>query len=193
MSALLHRPTPSSRGRERGYVLATGLLFLVVLTLLGVALFRATGLLDRISANTRDKERSFEAAQSALQYGEWWLQSFGGNGSPCTALVSGQTPATVDVCSNSLSNPGTLPWTAGYTYTPPNLTVLAGGGMASTGGDVNYQSAPVFYIERLGISPDGKSQIYQVTATGAGGAGGTATVVRSTYQITPKTTCLDCQ
>jgi type IV pilus assembly protein PilX len=191
MNALHHRPTPSARGRERGYVLATGLLFLVVLTLLGIALFRATGLLDRISANTRDKERSFEAAQSALQYGEWWLQAFGGNGSPCTAIVSGQTPANVDVCSNSLANPASLPWAAGYTYTPPNMTVAAGGGLASSGSDVNYQSAPVFYIERLGLSPDGKSQIYQVTATGSGGAAGTTTVLRSTYQITSTAHALD--
>src|SRR5262249_38430385 len=151
----------------------------------------ATGLLDRISANTRDKERSFEAAQSALQYGEWWLQSFGGNGSPCTAIVSGQTPASGGVCSNSLAHPGPVPWAAGFTYTPPNLTVAAGGGMAGTSGDVNYQSAPVFYIERLGISPDGRSQIYQVTATGSGGAGGTTTVVRSTYQITSTAHSLD--
>jgi len=192
MRTLLQRQRRSlpGQGGQRAFVLATGLLFLVVLTLLGIALFRTTGLLDAISANTRDKERSFEAAQSALQYGEWWLQSFGGNGSPCTAIQSGNTAANVDFCTNALANPAKLPWTAGYTFTPPNLAI-GNGGMAATGGDVNYQSAPVFYVERLGISANGKSQIYQVTATGAGGAAATATVVRSTYMITPSSKSLD--
>jgi type IV pilus assembly protein PilX len=193
MSATLQRQRPNAPTRERGYILVTGLLFLVVLTLLGIALFRATGLMERISANTRDKERSFEAAQSALQYAEWWIAAGnGGSGGPCTAgLVNGNTYANVNVCSNALATPAATPWANGYTYVPTNLTVVAGGGMVGgSSKDVNYSAAPTFYIERLG-TPDGKTQLYQVTAAGFGGITNTTTVVRSTYQVTPAVKQLD--
>ena len=54
------RPRSPRRGarREAGFILVTGMMFLVVMTLLGLALFRSSGLLDRITANTRDKQRS---------------------------------------------------------------------------------------------------------------------------------------
>src|SRR4051812_18960272 len=61
---LARRRAPQAR--QSGFILVTGLLFLVVLTLLGLAMFRSSGLMDRITANTRDKQRSFEASQSAL-------------------------------------------------------------------------------------------------------------------------------
>lgn len=181
-------PCAPRRGRQRGLVLVTGLLFLVVITLLALTLFRSTGLLERIAANTRDKQRSFEVAQSALQYGEYMIsQGYGGDGSACDkGLVSGNTTANVHTCSNALSNPTSLPWANGYTYTPPNFSVATTGGETSTH-DVNYQYLPGFYIEYLGMSTDGKSRLYTVTAYGYGGMGDTGTVVRSTYQMTQKT------
>ncbi|HEY9027860.1 MAG TPA: PilX N-terminal domain-containing pilus assembly protein, partial [Burkholderiaceae bacterium] len=72
------RRAPRRARREQGFILVTGLLFLVVMTLVGLALFRSTGLLDRLTTNTRDKQRSFEAAESAMEYGVWWLGTPGG-------------------------------------------------------------------------------------------------------------------
>jgi type IV pilus assembly protein PilX len=169
-------------------VLVTGMLFLVVLTLLGLAMFRSTGLMDRISGNARDKQRTFEASQSALQYAEFWLANGGGGqGTPCNApLENGDVVANIHVCSNALANgfQNTVPFSGGFWYTPPNLTALAGGGMAATG-DVNYQNKPGFYIENLGMAPNGISTVYQVTAYAQGGSADTVSVVRSVYQVTP--------
>lgn len=177
-------------------MLATGLLFLVVLTLLGLAMFRSSGLMDRITANTRDKQRAFESAQSALQYGEWWLASGnGGVGTPCSGqgLVSGNTLSNIHVCSDSLAvgYQSTVPFPDAFTYQAPNLRAAAGGGLTS-GNDINYSSLPGFYIEPLGASPDGVSQVYQVTAYGTGGSADTAAVVRSTYKVTPSGNCFSC-
>jgi type IV pilus assembly protein PilX len=177
--------------RQQGFVLVTGLLFLVIMTLLGLAMFRGTGLMDRISSNTRDKQRSFEAAQSALQYGEWWLGTGnGGLGSACSSgLVSGDTVSNIHTCSNALASgyESTVPFPNAFTYTPPNLKVSLAGGLVSTtaGSDVNYQTLPGFYVESLGLAPDGVSQVYQVTAYGTGGSANTVSVVRSTYEVTP--------
>jgi type IV pilus assembly protein PilX len=178
---------PARQRREAGFVLVTGMLFLVVLTLLGLAMFRNSGLMDRISGNSRDKQRSFEAAQSALQYGEFWLANGGGGiGTPCNTLASGDTVANIHVCTNALAAgyQSTVPFPNGFTYTPPHLNVNVNSGMAASG-DVNYQILPGFYIENLGIAPDGSSSVYKVTAYGKGGSFDTVSVVRSVYQVTP--------
>lgn len=176
--------------------MVTGMLFLVVMTLLGLALFRSSGLMDRITANTRDKQRSFEAAQSAAEFGVWWLRqpSGGGNGTPCAGNV-GATTATLHVCSEAL--PTSLLTLQDYTtwsstafaYTPPGMTVLAGGGM-TTGVDVNYQAPPGLYIEKLGLSKDGKNTFYQITTYGFGGDINTVSVVRGTFKQTASSSSL---
>jgi type IV pilus assembly protein PilX len=185
------------RSGQAGFVLITGLLFLVVLTMLGLAMFRSSGLMDRITANTRDKQRAFEASQSALQYAEWWIANGGGGqGTPCnTPLVSGNTLANVHTCSNPLPADfaSTLPFPSGFTYQPPGLNVVAGGGgmSATNAKDVNYALLPGFYVEYLGLNSDGTRQFYQVTAYGSGGNADTASVVRSTYAVTTSVKPLD--
>jgi len=174
-------------------VLVTGLLFLVVLTLLGLGLFRSTGLMNRISGNTRDKDRAFEAAQAALQYAEWALASgkIVTTASDCTGLVNGNNTALVHVCANTLATPADAPWANGFTYTPPNLVVDQKGGLVSaTNPDVNYYAAPTFYIESKGS--DGKTTYYQVTAAGFGGSAATKSVVRSIFKLTSSSICTTC-
>ncbi|MDE1947680.1 MAG: pilus assembly protein [Burkholderiales bacterium] len=178
MKSLPYRPT-----RERGFVLITGLIFLVVLTLLGLALFRSGGMQERIAGNTREKQRALEAAESALQYGEWWVSEQNrGTGTPCTAVTNGNVVANMKVCSNALANPTSLPWPAYASYQPPTMTVSTAGGLAANG-DINYQAKPGVYISYLGLDSTGKAQLYQVTAFGQGGSASTAAVVQSTYKM----------
>lgn len=199
MSAIRFRRPPPRARRERGFILVTGLLFLVVMTLLGLALFRSSGLLDRITANTRDKQRSFEAAEGALEYAAWWLGSTNGGGaSTSCAANSGATVATIHVCSEALATTyptfadiGALGWAPkAFSYTPPNMTVAAGGGLNAAGTDINYQAPPGVYLESLGLSSDGKSTFYQATAYGYGGDSNTVSVVRATFKRTAKSTSL---
>src|SRR6185437_9792081 len=57
----------------RGMVLITTLLLLVVVTLLGLAMFRGVGLQTRVAGNVMDKQRALQAATSTEGYGEQWL------------------------------------------------------------------------------------------------------------------------
>jgi type IV pilus assembly protein PilX len=185
----LHRQ--SSVAGHKGFVLVGGLLFLIITTLLALSMFRSLGLQERIAGNTRDKQRAFEAAQSALQYGEWWLsQGTGGTGIACSGYNNGNDISQMRVCSATLSDPTTLPWSTRSDYMPPSMTVSAGGGLASSG-DINYQAKPALYISYLGLSPDGLAQLYQVTSYGYGGNAETAAVVQSTYQMTTGVKPLD--
>jgi type IV pilus assembly protein PilX len=197
MNATTTRRSARPVRRERGFVLVTGLLFLVIITLLGLALFRSSGLMERVAANTRDKQRAFETAQAALQYGEWWLsQPVALNKSACST-TTGKTTATIHVCSEALSlsrdTIAALGWKPNaFTYQQPNLTATSGGGLTSSGNDVNYQALPGVYVEDLGLMPDNKSELYQVTAYGYGGNADTSSIVRSTFKVTSSTSCLSC-
>ena len=59
--------------QQRGAVLVFCLIFLAVLTMMGVSGMESTTLEERMSGNMRDHELAFNAAESALQVGEAWL------------------------------------------------------------------------------------------------------------------------
>ncbi|KWW34056.1 pilus assembly PilX family protein [Cupriavidus metallidurans] len=182
-----HRPT--GRGTSQGYVLIVGLLFLLVLSLLAVSMMKSFGMQEKIAGNTREKQRAFEAAQSALRYGEWWLgQGNGSSGAPCNSVVSvtANDWSSMQVCSNALTNPTALPWTpARADYSPPSMAVALNGNLGgkAANGDINYVAPPSLYINYLGLSQDGLSMLYSVTGAGYGGSAATAAVVQSTYQV----------
>ncbi len=52
---------------ERGFALVTALVFLVILTLLGVSMMSGTGLQTKMASNTQQKQLAFEAAQATLK------------------------------------------------------------------------------------------------------------------------------
>lgn len=175
------RLVPSST-RQRGAALVIALLILLMLTPLGVAMFRSFGLQERIAGNTREKQHAFQAAQSALQFGEWWLtQGNASTGTSCTGAL-----ASTQVCSNAVAM-ATLtaaPWsTTGSTYTPINVNGTSPMTISTTGGVGTYFAAPKLYINYMGLAPSGQARVYQVTAIGNGGDANSVAVVQSTYSV----------
>ena len=67
----------SARANQRGLVLVSSLLLLLVVTILALAMFRSMGLAEKISGNVREKQRAVHAAMVAEQYAEWWLTTNG--------------------------------------------------------------------------------------------------------------------
>lgn len=62
-----------ARKKQRGAVLVFCLVFLAVLTMMGVSGMESTILEERMSANMRDQNLAFQAAESALKRAEAWL------------------------------------------------------------------------------------------------------------------------
>lgn len=60
--------------RQKGVVLITGLIFLVMMTLLGVTAMQTTMLEEKMAGNLRDENLAFQAAEAALREGELFLQ-----------------------------------------------------------------------------------------------------------------------
>jgi type IV pilus assembly protein PilX len=91
---------PSNRyQRQQGVALITGLIFLVVLTLIGITASRMASLEERMSGNMRDRSLAMQAAEMALRDAERDIR--GGAGVTRASAISGLTNF-VSACTNGL-------------------------------------------------------------------------------------------
>jgi type IV pilus assembly protein PilX len=190
-------PIRAARQKQRGVVLITAMLLLIVVTIMALSMFRSYGVEERLAGNTRDKQRAINAAVSAQQFAEFSLASGTTPGS--AACAAGILPSGIEVCTPP---PGpaidftVLPWAAGVTYTQftntpingvSNVLAVNGAGTYDTAtASASYVQAPIYYITdlgptALGIIPQG--EVYQVDALGYGGSSNTVAVVESTFVI----------
>ena len=65
----------SSSVRQRGSVLLISLIMLLVLTVIGITTLRTVVSQERMSANDRDSQIAFQAAELGLRDGERWINS----------------------------------------------------------------------------------------------------------------------
>lgn len=178
--------------RQNGFVLVVSLIFLVLMTLLGLSMFSGFTTDQTIAGNQREKTRAYDAAQTALNNAQYWLSQpsyavTGGNvftvGTTCPASIT----SIFKICSNALTTPATLPWTSGIDYVPtlPSATPLT----ISTSGSTSYTSDPMFYVQYLG-SLSTQTALYQITATGQGGNANSVAVLQAAVQVSVYTTSL---
>ena len=185
--------TTSAPRRQRGIALIAAILILLVITILGMAMFRGYGMQQRIGGNSRDKSRAFHAAMAGQNFAEWYLTQNNGANAATTANCSGTKDAvtaaqaaTPMVCINVIPTSVAYPdtWGAAFTYTPTGMSTAAGAGA--------YSQVPQFYISSLGSpsggsiykSPIGQTQaMFQIDAAGWGGTPQAVAVVESSYIV----------
>jgi type IV pilus assembly protein PilX len=174
--------------------LVTSLLLLIIITVLALSMFRSFGTQERIAGNVREKERALHAAESAQQFGEWWLLQANNAAPGSTLACAASLDANLgggQICSNLPGNLMKMPWAISTLYTPLNMGVV--GGPAATGGDYNYAIRPGFYITDLGKAADNAAnETYQIDAYGYGSSAGTVAVVESVYEVSQGMPCLTC-
>jgi type IV pilus assembly protein PilX len=152
----MHTSTPSS---QTGAALITGLIFLVVLTLITLSATKSTSLEERMAGNARDQDVAFQAAEAAIREG--------------VKVASTLTPASfgpgcaAGLCSN---DPVTPVWTT-VTWLSGQTSQLSGA--ALTFGPQPLANKPRYIIELLqGIAPPGEPvgsvYSYRITARGWG-------------------------
>jgi type IV pilus assembly protein PilX len=170
--------------KEKGFILLIVMIFLVVMSMLGIVLFKGFISDENIAANMREKQRAIEAAQTGLDASQYWLGQSGNaysgvwnTGVTCSATT--QTGTTPTICSNALATPATLPWPSANTFQPPTMNVSTSGGSNTYAGNVQYY---VQYVGSTSVNPP--TAIYQVTSTAQGGNINAEAVLQGTYQVT---------
>jgi type IV pilus assembly protein PilX len=181
----------NSRSAQRGMVLISSLLLLLIVTIFAVSMFRSFGIEERIAGNTRDKERARAAAMTALQYAEWWItQGNWANASTCPPALL-VAPAQGQVClqgtglKNLVPNGDVtvVPWRSGAqevgtVYTPTTMNV------SNAAAADYYLAAPRFYISFISTvnQPLNCGNLYQIDAWGYGSSASTVAVVESVFE-----------
>lgn len=165
----------TSRSPQRGAVLVVGLIFLALLTLIGVTAFSVATQEERMAANTRDRLRAFEAAEAALRECERYLS----NPIPPIFSVNGSTdPGMYDSPTGATEKWETINWNTEPTRQLAGVTGVA--------------EQPRCIVQRLARTrssnpslraelPQPSAFAYQVTGRGVGANRGTAVVLQTSF------------
>ncbi|MHB1331033.1 MAG: pilus assembly PilX family protein [Sulfuriferula sp.] len=163
----------ANQHKQHGAALITGLIFMVVLTLLAVASMRNTGLEEKMAANAQNQNMAFQAAEAALRQG--LSQIYSGAITSASGFTAGcTTVAPIGLCMPSA--PGVAPiWTTQFPFGQTTPTVS---GAATYSGTplLNVANQPQYIIELLPSIPCPDCSI----GSGRGGGAGTATPFRVT-------------
>jgi len=196
----IHHPSLSG-SKERGAILFVGLIFLVVLSLLGLTALRAASMQERMAGNMRDRGIAFQAAESALRAAEIYLtktttppavSSFSATacGSKGVYKLSGSTPYFI--AQNSAFSSGTkwdganpefwneYPWekaNCAYNNSGDYITYVATADLGKPGKPVKL---PLYVIEELPSNGTGLTS-YRVTAKGWGSSENAVVILQATY------------
>lgn len=172
---------------EKGFVLIVSLIFLIIMTMIGIFMFNGLTLDQRMAGNFREKSRALDAAQTALNSVEVFLGQAGNayigpnnwaSGITCVANGS-NTPATTPViCNTLLSTPSTVPWSSYTVYTPVGMSV------ASSGQNMYSNNTNIYTYFMGPASTNPPVALYQTTAAAKGGNDTATAVVQSVFKVT---------
>lgn len=97
-------PAPvADQSRQGGFVLATSLIFLVIVTLLAVSAINSSTIQERMASNQREKSRARQAADATLRHAEQLFQDSAFD----TPLAAG-TILSINPADNEGTNSGSI-------------------------------------------------------------------------------------
>jgi len=170
------------RQNEQGMALVTVLVFLVIMTIIGVAAMQSSSLQEKMSSNVRDQNVSFQTSEAAVREGEAWVESMVGR----PPIQSGNCAAPCQVVwalGNGANN--------GSNFLDPAFWASAN---VWTGTAVQgARSDPGIIVEAVGVSTLGESlkwtsdpqgvDVFRVTARGTGETDDSQSVIQTMYGV----------
>jgi type IV pilus assembly protein PilX len=166
------------RRRQRGSTLIICLVFLLILTMIGISSIQNSTLQEQMAGSARDYNSAFQAAEFALRKGEEYLQqatlgAFTGSGGRYT--ICGDPASTAPECS------------------PPDWRNKSSTGWVNQTGVANVDSQPQYIIEKYPLIVDvnapldadtvpPKIDMYRITARGYGVSENSMIVLQSAFR-----------
>ena len=173
--------------RQRGVALVMALVFLLLLTILGIAALNTTSLEEKMAHNVKDRNLAFQAAESALIVAENWVYAQIGKPVFPNNPIGLYTPVTSDTDANPNWKDST--WSTNNVVTYPSTP-----GQTVSGSLGKIQTQPKYIVEDMGEIPESggslvttssyKSKgttVVRITARGTGGTNAAVVMVQSTY------------
>lgn len=174
MKSLKHLPP---NHQQNGAILVSGLIFLLILTIIGVSSMQSVSLTEKMTSNLRDTHLAFQATESALADGERWIHAQ--QAQPTAVESCGSPPCQLwgsDILGTVYSKNESW-WQSNATNYSSSLYGLS--------------AQPQYVIEEytfvpFELSPDAQSKghgyhYYKVTARGKGKQSTSSTILESIY------------
>ena len=179
------QPSFTKQKHQKGAILVFCLIFLTVLTVMGMSSMESTTLEERMSGNMRDYTMAFQSAESAIKAAEAWL-AVQANLPPVSG--NGSTPVWIENSMDQSASDGKYWWE----HASADGTWWNNNGVAITGvAEVSAQ--PRYIIEEYRAVPSGQSIsigggetiapkiFHRVTARGVGVNATTSVSVQTTF------------
>ncbi|OYW64503.1 MAG: hypothetical protein B7Z32_07190 [Hydrogenophilales bacterium 12-64-13] len=155
------------RSGQQGVTLIVALIFLAILTLLGITVARTTSLEERMAGNTRDRDIAFQAAEAALRDAAEQLET-----NYLDDPFDGGTAGLVDVTGAPHAN--SQAYWSGYDWEGDALESTVAIDAA-----VGAVPAPRYVIEKRGA---GDPAYYRITVRGQGTNPNTVVILQAEYE-----------
>jgi type IV pilus assembly protein PilX len=166
---------------QAGMALVMALMFLLILTILGVAAMGTSSLQEKMAGNSKDRNLAFQAAETALINGEQRI----GNAIIVTAVVADASVATDGLWKPSSTS--TPVWDDSATWSGSDFFTVAG--LTKVASDPKYIIEDLGQIEDKGGSlslpqnyKSTGSNLFRITARAVGGTSSSVSIVQSTYE-----------
>lgn len=156
---------------QRGSALLVSLVFLLLLTMIGVTAIQDSTLQERMAGNTRDREVAFQAAEAGLRTAERYLQ--------------GAVVGPFDTNTNGLFVAGSSAVPSWQTSNSTNWVALSGDTLTGVEAQPEYIIEEVSHTGMFGLGADEPEEIsssYRVTSRGYGASPDARVVLQSTYR-----------
>jgi type IV pilus assembly protein PilX len=176
----------SSLRPQRGVVLIIGLIMLLLLTVIGLAAMRGTGLQEQMAGNMRDHNLAFQAAEAALRAGEEVL-----NGVSLPSFSGAVVGYYPDLNQPAAIHPRPASWSAS------NWNSWSVQLADNTISQIAANQQPRYVIERLTVPASSSNQgscidfeckakipdpiYYRITSRGIGGTTDSEVILQSTF------------
>jgi len=134
----------SGNSRQRGVALLTALIFLVVLTLLGIGVYSTTTSEEKMARNFRDKEIALQAAEAALNEAKMLI-----NGSYDSTTGATRTPLSADKCYSGTP----VGFSCDFTLNAASLDLFSGSVTGAPLGQIGTSISPTIVGLRGGNQP----------------------------------------
>lgn len=187
----MNRTVPTRRSQQ-GAALLTGLIFLVILTLIGVTAARMAGLEERMSGNMRDRALAMQAAEMALRDAERDIRGASAGSTrnpPISGLSNFVAACTNGLCYNGPNgNSNGVNWQTTPIWTLVSMTAAPSVeyGSNTAADDIDGLSAqPRYLIEGIRKTPPGGSEefYYRITVRAQGANPNTVVWLQEVFKI----------
>ncbi len=180
--------------RDAGMSLIVSLIFLLIVSVVGMSVLNVSTVSEKMAAGTRDKDLAFQAAEIAIRKAETYIEtSVNGTAGFSTACTNG---LCAEIPPNSTSSrwedanycsPGDI-WQCSKSV-EVNLSSVSPGTFSKNPryfiellGDISNSGGKVIVIDNIGDTTlTSETQVYRITALGFGGSNHARVLLQSTY------------